>query len=95
MGQMLELAGEAKVKVKVKRMKKMVKISLFGQDWINTFFGKDGKHKCNCQKGMPTKLQKLLDKYTKTVFKPDLGKLEDITAKLTLQPESIPTLRVG
>ena len=48
-GQVLELAGEAKVKVRVKGMKKMVKIyvakeecpSPFGREWINTFFGKD------------------------------------------------------
>ena len=48
-GQTLELAGEAKVRVKVKGMKKMVKIYiakgecplLFGREWIDMFFGKD------------------------------------------------------
>ena len=100
---MSELAGEAKVKVKVKGMKKMVKIyiakgdcpSLFGRDWINTFFGKDWLQRlvninAIANRGMPTKLQKLLDKYAKTVFKPGLGKLEGITAKLTLRPGSVP-----
>ena len=53
------------MKVRVKGMKKMVKFyvakgecpSLFGQEWINTFFGKDWLQRlvnintCNCQKG--------------------------------------------
>ena len=39
---------------------------------------------------MLTKLQKSLDKYAKTAFKPGQGKLEGIIAKLTIQPESVP-----
>ena len=102
-GQILELAGEAKVKVKVKGMKKVVRIyiakgecpSLFGREWINTFFGKDWLQrlvniKAISKQGVPPKLQTLLDKYSKTVFKPGLGKLRGITAKLTLRPEAIP-----
>ena len=42
------------------------------------------------QFGVPPKLQKLLDKYAKTVFKPGLGKLEGMTAKLMLRPEAVP-----
>ena len=36
------------------------------------------------------KLQKLLDKYAETVFKPGLGKLKGMTAKLMLRPEAVP-----
>jgi len=39
---------------------------------------------------VPTKLQEVLEKYAETVFKPGLGKLKDMTAKLTLRPESVP-----
>ena len=102
-GQTLELAGEAKVRVKVKGMKKMVKIyiakgecpSLFGREWIDMFFGKDWLQRlvninAISKQGVPTKLHKLLDKYAKTVFKPGLGELEGITAKLMLRPEAVP-----
>ena len=102
-GQVLELAGEAKVKVRVKGMKKVVKIyvakgecpSLFGREWINTFFGKDWLQRLVnintiVKQGAPMKLQKLLDKYAETVFKPGLGKLKGMTAKLMLRPEAVP-----
>ena len=36
------------------------------------------------------KLQKLLDKYAEMVFKPGLGKLKGMTAKLMLRPEAVP-----
>ena len=91
------------MKVRVKGMKKMVKIyvakgecpSLFGREWINTFFGKDWLQRLVnintiVKKGAPMKLQKLLDKYAETVFKPGLGKLKGMTAKLMLRPEAVP-----
>ena len=102
-GQILKLAGEAKVKVQVRGIRKVVKIyiakgecpALFGRDWINTFFGKDwlqrliNIHAVSSQ-GVPTKLQTLLEKYAETVFKPSLGKLEGITASWTLKPDVKP-----
>ena len=36
------------------------------------------------------KLQKLLDKYAETVFKPGSGKLKGMAAKLMLRPEAVP-----
>ena len=38
----------------------------------------------------PLQLQQLLNKYAGSVFKPGLGKLKGITAKLMLRPESTP-----
>ena len=69
-GQILELAGEAKVKAQVKGKREVVKIyivkgecpALFGRDWINTFFGKDWLQRlininAVSSQGVPTELQ--------------------------------------
>ena len=69
--------------------------SLFGQEWINTFFEKDWLQRLVnistiVKQRVPMKLQKLLDKQAETAFKPGLGKLKDMTAKLMLQPEAVP-----
>ena len=69
--------------------------SLMGQDGINTFFGRDWMQRLVnvnllSNEEVATKLQKLLDNYAETVFKPGLGKLEGITAQLILRPEATP-----
>ena len=70
-------------------------LRLFGREWINTFFGKDWLQRLVnintiIKKGAPMKLQELLDIYAETVFKPGLGKLKGMTAKLMLRPEAVP-----
>ena len=102
-GQILELAGEAKVKAQVKGKREVVKIyiakgecpALFGRDWISTFFGKDWLQRlininAVSSQRVPTKLQTLLEKYAETVFKPGLGKLKGITASLTIKSDVTP-----
>ena len=59
---------------------------LFGKDWLQRLIN---IHAVSSQ-GVPTKLQILLEKYAETVFKPGLGKLEGITASLTLKPDVNP-----
>ena len=69
--------------------------SLFGREWINIFIGIDWLQRLVnintiIKQGVPMNLQKLLDKYAEAVFKPGLGKLKGMTAKLMLRPEAVP-----
>ena len=99
-GQLLELAGEATVEVKVGRAKKTLTLymtkgrcpALFGRSWIRVFFGKDWRKKLTAtwmnvvQEQGSSRLQQTLNQYADTVFKPGLGKLKNIKAHLQLKP---------
>ena len=73
--------------------------SLFGRGWIRAFFGNEwlewlAHNTIHSVNDLPAtvQLQQLLDKYADTVFKPGLGKINGITAHLTLKPDSQPKM---
>ena len=102
-GQLLELAGEAKVQVKVGKIKKTLILyvtkrkcpALFGRSWIRVFFGNDWHKKLtkswmNTIQEQHSSLQQTLHRYADTVFKPGLGRLKTIKAHLQLKSSVSP-----
>ena len=69
--------------------------SLFGRDWIQVFYGDNWAGRLTQVNVLETtqksnQLQVLLEKYDQTVFRPELGELREIKAKLKLKPNAQP-----
>ena len=102
-GQTMPLVGEAMVQAEIGGIKRKVKLfvakgkclSLFGRDWIQVFYGDNWAGRLTQVNALETteksnQLQVLLEKYDQTVFRPGLGELREIEAKLKLKPNAQP-----
>ena len=100
-GQLMKLAGQTTVKVQIGKTIKLLTLYvakekcplLFGRDWIQAFFGENWMRRLTNQvvhsvEEVSTKLDKVLQKYTNTVFRAGLGKLKSITAHLRVKPNT-------
>ena len=99
----MPLVGEAIVQSEIGGIKRKVKLFvakgncpfLFGRDWIQVFYEDNWAGRLtqvNVLEMTQTsnQLQLLLEKYDQTVFRPGLGELREIKAKLKLKPNAQP-----
>ena len=95
--QTMPLVGEAMIQAKIGGIKRKVKLfvakgkcpSLFGRDWIQIFCGDNWAGRLTQVNVLETtqksnQLQVLLENYDQKVFRPGLGELKKIEAKLML-----------
>ena len=98
----MKLAGKTTVKAQIGKTTKLLTLYvakekcplLFGKDWIQAFFGENWMSRLTNQvahsveEEVSTKLDKVLQKYTNTVFSAGLGKLKSITDHLRVKPNT-------
>lgn len=91
-GQKIDLAGEARVEVRVNGVKKQLTVylvkencpALFGRNWQKRLTS-HLLHSVREPLNVEERVKKLQEKYADSVFKPGLGKLKTMTAHLQLK----------